>query len=188
MRRALLCSLAFLLIALCWPGSDAGTRYARTRPEPTTAGRFEGTWVFYSVKQRFAFFVREEEGAYELKVRWLSQGAETFETDFTGRAAYTFRGFPAEVSFDVDQEASNENVIEGDYLRQLFLEEGDYRKEWGRFRLERAIEGRTLVWSFLKYEQEYRTLDKIEAGSKDDIFYLLRKVSHRVVDWEEIPW
>lgn len=188
MRRVFLPALALLLVSLCWPVSDAGTRFGRTRPEPTTEGMFAGTWVHRSVKLRFAFFIQEGEQGFEVKVRWQTEGAETFETDFTGRASYIFRGFPAEVSFTVDPESSNENVIEGDYLRQLFMEEGDYRKEWGRFRLERALEGRTLIWSFPSYEQEYRTLDKIESGSRDDVFYLLHKVSHRVVDWEEIPW
>jgi hypothetical protein len=188
MRRTLLPALVALLLSMATPLSDAGTRYARTRPAPTTKGSFAGTWVYQSVNLRFAFFIRAGEEGPELKVRWQSQGTEAFETDFAGAATYTFRGFPAEVSFDLDAEASNENLLVGDYLRHLTMEEGDYRKEWGRFRLERATDGRTLVWSFESYEQEYRTLEKIESGSSDDVFYLLHKVSHRVVDWEEIPW
>jgi hypothetical protein len=188
MRRASLLALVALLASLAAPLPDAGTRYSRVRPETTTEGDFFGTWIYQSVSLRFAFFIRPGETGLELRVRWESQGAESFETDYEGHAGYTFRGFPAEVFFTIDREASNLDVILGDYLRQLTLEEGDYRKESGRFRIERARDGRTIVWSFDQYEQEYKTVGKVETGSRDDVFYLMHKISRRVVDWEEIPW
>jgi hypothetical protein len=161
---------------------------SRTKHPVTTEGTFHGTWYHTSAQMKLAIFIRESESGPEVKLDWRTPGSFRFATDWNGDARYSLRGFPGHVAFRVDKESSDANLIQGAYERVLELDDDDYRKEGGPFRLERTVDGKSLRWSFHPYRLERKTAGKVESGEHEDVFFNLNKATDRVVEFDDIPW
>jgi len=189
MLRKRILALAAAALVTAPPPSSGKPIMARHRPEVTEAGSFEGTWYHVSAALRLGLWIRKaEEGGYQVRIDWRARDGLQFTTDWEGAGRYSMRGFPGHVTLEVDPAATTGNLIAGTYERVLELEDGDYHREGGPFRIQRTRDGNGLMWSFDPYTQEKKVAGEVESASSDDIFFELAKASFRLVEFDDIPW
>lgn len=182
---------AFLATALfaCIPIAEAQDRdFGRTTHnigERTTAGNWDGTWIYRNRDQKIAIWIRTVDGLPQAKLRMIMNStAETFETGWDGMVSYIFK--KANSSFAMPLEPSDENQIRGSW--NWMVDKGSSsREEVGTFELYRVDAGRNLVMEFDSFEKIYRRGD--EERSRPSLRILtFDKVSRRMAQWDELPF
>jgi hypothetical protein len=157
------------------------------RGDPTTAGTWNGSWVYVSRDQHWALWLREgAKGKVEAKLQYQAQGSpETFETDWTGTAEYYLAGSP--VKFEFKLRKATADRLEGSWS-WVASSPGSARIETADVTLYRAGYGRSLV---LDFGENYQRI--VRRGGKESKVTLptawgFTKVSQRHVLWDEMPW
>jgi hypothetical protein len=165
-----------------------GTGNDRTlieKAEPTTAGTFEGTWLYVNRDARFALWSRMKNGTPQVKVQYQSLASpEAFETDWDGKALYYLAGNP--VTFELKLGPSTANKIVGKWFWELKVGNA-HRLESADVVVYRTYYGRTLLMDFQNFEKAvtHAGQDKVV---KLPIVWNWIKVSKRELIWDELPF
>src|SRR5262245_14596176 len=193
MRLAGSLAAAAVLIATLAPAEEVKTdlpgmgneRIIVQKGEPTTAGTFEGTWLYINRAARFALWSRMKNGVPQVKVQYQSLASpEAFETDWDGRAQYYLGGNP--VTFELKLGKSDANKIVGHWSWELKV--GDaHRLETADVVLQRTYYGRSLVMDFQNFEKTV-TRDGKDKVSKLPVVWSWVKISKRELIWDELPF
>jgi hypothetical protein len=168
------------------PLTTSRGRTAIAVPTRTDNGEWNGTWIYVNRDYNFALWLSEDKGKPIAKIRFMGNGnlVEAFETDWQGHADYSVQGYPAR--FDLRLEQTGPDFMVGAWDWDLDFQ-GSARRETGRVEMFRAGDGRQLVMHFNDFERV------IESTSGDRTFRLpqswtFRKLSRRLVLWEELPF
>jgi len=160
-------------------------RQAVKKPEPTSAGAFDGTWMYVNRDMRFVMWARTKNGVPQLKLQFQSlANPEAFETDWDGKAVYYLAGTP--VNFELKLGSANADQILGAWSWTLRLE-GTGRVETADVVVYRTENGRTLLMDFQNYKKV------ITKNGKDHvvqmpIVWTWVKISKRELLWDELPF
>ncbi len=157
-------------------------------PEDTGAGVWDGTYAFVCRDFRIALWIRMRDDKPEMKLRYHSlQAAESFETDWDGRATYYLAGAPA--TFEIAYKSRNARRIEGSW-HWVAQATGSERIDDTVFSVFRSGWGRSAVFKFDKMERQVRRGNGVKIyPTAPPPIWTFRKVSKRVdVLWEEIPF
>ncbi len=157
----------------------------RRIPPPTERGKFSGTWFYVDRDKRFVFFIKEIEGKNKIKIKWVKDSGEMFETDWNGKCQYKFAGYDAHVTMEISN-PEDKNLLKGKWSWQ-YLTDSMERAEQASFHIYRAEDGRKLVWILPDFEQTIKRGEKSKVYSYKDM-HILRKVSDRIVNWGDIPF
>jgi len=155
------------------------------KPEPTSAGSFDGTWMYVNRDMRFAMWARTKDGVPQVRLQFQSlANPEAFETDWDGKAVYYLAGTP--VNFELKLGASNADQILGAWSWSLRLE-GTGRLETADVVVHRTVHGRTLLMDFQNYQKV------ITKNGKDQVIrmpvaWTWTKISKRELLWDELPF
>ncbi len=154
-------------------------------PEPTSKGNWDGTWMYISRDVHMALWMAEDQGKPIVKFRFEGslRGSETFETDWTGKARYFVQDYPGTFEFTLKE--TGPDLIEAGWDWELDMR-GSSRTEKGDIEMYRAGDGRRLVMYFKDFERI------IHSGGKRKVQHFpqawtFRKMSRRLVLWEELP-
>jgi len=154
--------------------------------EPTSRGDWFGTWIHKSRDFNFALWIRPgPDGLPQLKFQYLGLGkAEGFATGWDEPVRYGLRR--GEGQFGVALTARSADRLEGRWEWTVDLGSSG-REEHGVFSMYRVFDGRTL---YIDYSQMEKVLRREGKESRMQLPHKLafRKVSRRVVDWEEISF
>jgi len=155
-------------------------------PQPSSAGRWDGTWMYISRDVRMALWMKEDEGKPVAKFRFEGtlMGTEAFETDWTGSARYFVQDHQATFDFTITEAGPDAITAGWDWILDM---RGSSRTEKSEIDLYRSGDGRRLVMHFKDFERI------IESGGKKRILdapqaWTFRKMSRRLVLWEELPF
>jgi hypothetical protein len=161
-------------------------RMGLSLPEPTANGVWEGTWLYVSRDVILAMWLTEEQGKLIAKFRFEGtlRATEAFETDWTGKASYFVQDHPGTFEFTLKE--TGPDVIEADWDWVLDMR-GSLRSEKSDIEMFRAGDGRRLVMFFKVFERV------IESGGSRKVHdapqaWTFRKMSRRLVLWEELPF
>ena len=160
-------------------------RQVLKKADPTTAGSFDGTWMYVNRDMRMALWVRTKDGVPQVRLQFQSlANPEAFETDWDGKAVYYLAGTP--VNFELKLGAANADQILGAWSWTLKLE-GTGRAETADVVLYRTEYGRTLQMDFQNYQKV------ITKGGKDQtirmpVVWIWTKLSKRELLWDELPF
>jgi hypothetical protein len=147
------------------------------------AGVWDGTWFYSSRDARIMVWMRTQDGKPELKLQYQSlASAESFETDWTGKASYYLAGEPA--SFDCHLTEGDANTIRGTWDWRVEFDDSG-RSEVGTFTIYRAGDGRQLLMRFDTLERKVRRRDEIQKHSLATAWTFM-KASKRIVLWDEV--
>ncbi|MCP3982271.1 MAG: hypothetical protein GY716_23455 [bacterium] len=183
--RFLVVSLLLLASLLVASTVDAQLQHPGnyTLAERDDSGTWNGTWVYVNRDGRWVFWIREKGKRPEIKLRYLGRSnLEGFETDWNTAADYTFRAAP--VTFALSDIKADANTIEGSWDWNLVVGISS-RKEHADISMYRTFRGRMAVVHFRNYEKVVNNRGKIETHTPEHA-WTLRKVSNRIVSWEEI--
>ncbi len=111
------------------------------------------------------------------------RATESFETDWSGKAQYFVQDYPGRFAFTINDVGPD--MIEADWDWRLDMR-GSSRTEEGLVEMYRAGDGRRLVMFFKEFK---RTID---SGGAEKVHefpqgWTFRKMSKRLVLWEELP-
>jgi len=149
----------------------------------TDNGTWDGTWVYLSRDFRVVIWMRTVDGAPQLKLRYMSlAAAEGFATDWSGTAEYRVRHSEARFAMTVAE--ADANLVAGTWDWVLDLG-GSSREEEAGFTMYRAGDGRALVVNFVDFVKRIRRGDEVRQYTTPQA-WTFRKVSSRLVRWEEI--
>lgn len=167
-----------------------GTRGNRVQgkwiiPTPTEQGIFTGTWFYIDRNMRFVFFIKEEDGIHKIKIRWEMGNDESFETDWDGKCLYKFRGYDGIVNLEISN-PNDRNNLKGKWKWQ-YLTDTVERVEQSEIEIYRSENGRKLVWLLPDFERIIKKGDNSRRYAYENM-HILRKVSDRIIDWEDIPF
>lgn len=183
----LLASAAIILGAGLSAGASENERPVHGQPGQavrTDEGCWEGTWLYLSRDLKMILWIREdEEGVPEVKLRLrTSTTKELIETDWNGKAEYHHQGMPG--TFEIRKTRGDRNTIDGEWI---WLVEGeDYRRgQEGTFQIYRGTDGRQAVVSFDRFVRFIESGDDKKRHESSNAWGF-RKVSRRLVRWEEI--
>jgi hypothetical protein len=188
-RRLALAVLAAALMLATPAASDSGY-YGKSdvyRGDPTTAGTWNGSWIYVSRDQHWALWLREgDKGKVEAKLQYQAQGSpETFETDWSGTAEYYLAGTP--VKFELKITKATADRIEATWNWAASFPTSE-RIETGDVSIYRVGYGRALVLDFgPNYVRIIRRGPK-ETKTELPVAWGFTKVSRRHVSWDEMPW
>jgi len=159
-------------------------RAARSSPEPTDAGVWDGTWYYVNRDIRVAIWLKTEKGKPKIKLRYAGSATlEGFITDWDGTAEYEFREKPGTFSLNIKKRDKDRIVGRWEWKLQLGknarIEEGDYT-------LFRTGDGRFMVLEFDEYVRTLRT-SKGDRVYRTHPAWTFRKASKRLVLWDELP-
>ena len=155
------------------------------KPEPTTAGSFDGTWMYINRDMRFVMWARTKDGVPQVRLQFQSlANPEAFETDWDGKAVYYLAGTP--VHFDLKLGTANADEILGAWSWTLRLE-GTGRAETADVVIHRTGYGRTLLMDFQNY-QKVITKNGKDQIVKMPVAWTWTKVSKRELLWDELPF
>lgn len=157
----------------------------RTIPAKTEEGIFTGTWYYIDRDMQFAFFIKEEEGQNKIKIRWKMRSGEEFETGWDGRCQYMFRGYEGKANLKISN-PHDKNELKGDW-EWIYTTDTMTRTERAAFTIYRAEDGRKLVWMLPDFERIIQGEKKSKIYAYEDM-HIFRKVSDRIVDWDDIPF
>jgi len=166
------------------PGMGADRQLLK-KADPTTAGSFDGTWMYVNRDMRWALWARTKDGVPQVRLQFQSlANPEAFETDWDGKAVYYLAGTP--VSFELKLGAANADQILGTWSWTLKLE-GTGRVETADIVIHRTGYGRTLLLDFQNYQKI------ITKGGKDQVVrmpvaWTWTKLSKRELLWDELPF
>jgi hypothetical protein len=191
MSRALLAA-AVVLTATVFAGQEptdlpsaSADRTLIDKAEPTTAGTFEGTWLYVNRDSRFALWSRVKNGTPQVKVQYQSLASpEAFETDWDGKALYFLGGNP--VTFELKLGPSTSDRIVGRWFWELKVGEAR-RLETADIVVHRTHYGRTLLMDFQNYEKTI-TKGGQDKVSKLPMVWSWIKISKRELIWDELPF
>ena len=153
-------------------------------PEMTTDGEWNGSWARSSPNERIALFVRGDAAAPEIRVRYRDlRRPDAFETDWSGRASYHVEGDEAEFSLQITER-------DKDRIRCVWKRSvpwaGGVETESATVTIFRTDDGRKLAVTFEDLHR-LRSQEGVEPRSIAQArLWTFRKVSRRVVRWEEI--
>jgi len=163
----------------------ANERLLVKKPDPTTAGSFDGTWMYINRDGRYALWLRTKDGVPQAKVQYQSLASpESFETDWDGKAVYYLGGSP--VTFELKLGACDPNQLLGTWTWLLQIDQSA-RKETADLVVNRTAYGRSLLMDFQNYTKT------ITREGKDQVFkppvaWTWTKVSKRELLWDELPF
>jgi hypothetical protein len=163
-------------------GSD---RQLVQKDEPTSAGSFDGTWIYVNRDMHFALWIRTRNGVPQVKVKYQSLASpEAFESDWEGKSLYYLAGNP--VDFELKLGESTSDRIVGKWTWVLTVG-NSLRRETADIEMYRTVYGRTLLMDFGNYEKT------ITSDGKSKIFqapvvWNWAKISNRELLWEELPY
>ena len=153
--------------------------------DPTSAGSFDGTWMYVNRDMQFGMWIRTRNGVPQVKLQFQSLASpEAFETDWNGKAVYYLAG--SQVTFELKPGTSNADRIAGAW--SWVLKAGQTgRSETANIVMYRTWDGRTLLMDFQDY---VRTLTR---GGHDKVFKTPNvwnwiKISKRELLWDEFPF
>jgi len=151
----------------------------------TTAGSFDGSWMYVNRDTQFGMWIRTKNGAPQVKLQYQSlAGTETFETDWDGKAVYYLAGSP--VTFELKLGASTADRIVGTW--SWVLKAGRTgRSETANIVTYRTWDGRTLLMDFQNMERKL-TQGSIDRINKAPQVWNWIKISKRELLWDEFPF
>jgi len=168
------------------PLTTSRGRTAIAVPTRTDNGDFGGTWIYVNRDYMFALWLSEHDGKPIARIRFQGNGnlIEAFETDWEGLSNYSVQGYPARFNFRLNE--ADPDLLKASWDWDLDFR-GSARREKGEVEVYRSGDGRQLVMNFLEFERV------IESTSGDRRFALpqvwtFRKLSKRLVLWEELPF
>jgi hypothetical protein len=153
--------------------------------EPSTAGSFDGTWMYVNRDSRFALWIRTKDGVPQVKIQYQSLASpEAFESDWDGKSNYFMAGNP--VTFELKVGEGSVDRIVGKWSWVLTVD-NDMRREVSDLVIYRSAYGRNLVMDFQNYERT------ITGGGKNKIMQAPQvwnwiKISNRELLWDELPF
>jgi len=181
---AALCALA-LGPCLAQVGAGDPRRTSIYVPDPTNEGSWDGTWMYQSVAMKMALWMRTRKGVTEFKLRYESlQRGNAFETDWNGDASYYASEYPA--TFQMHRTQGDANRIEGTWFWES-QSGSTLRVEKGKFRLFRALDGRTMVFRFEDFELSTSRRGQPYRSAIPPVWTFV-KVSKRLALWDELPF
>lgn len=154
-------------------------------PDATSRGAWPGTWMYKSRDFYIALWLRPVGDGLEAKLQFMGVTTpESFETDWRGKTEYYVAGERA--SFSLDLGDVTPDRFRGKWVWEVeFTDSG--RSEVGTFEAFRSDDGLHLniVWDELartlrRHDQE-RTLVAAPV-------WTFRKVSTRLILWDEVPF
>ena len=155
------------------------------KDDPTSAGSFDGTWMYVNRDTHFALWVRTKNGVPQVRLQFQSLASpEAFESDWDGKALYYMAGNP--VTFELKLGESNLDRIVGKWSWVLTVG-NSMRRETADIVIYRTVYGRTLMMDFENYEKT------ITSGGKNKIMkapvvWNWVKISNREILWDELPF
>jgi len=179
-------------MALAVAPAEAGSAnhdWGRTKleiPGSTNEGNWDGTWVYTSRDYRAALWMRSNEGGLpEYRIHVMRTGPqEQFVTDWQGQATYDVKGAPGKFSLTLDY--GDADQLAGRVFWNLeFADSG--RTDEGNVAIYRTGDGRYLVLHFRDCERKIRRGAETRSMPFDQI-WSFRKVSKRLVTWDELPF
>ncbi|RMF70698.1 MAG: hypothetical protein D6738_15465 [Acidobacteria bacterium] len=189
-RTALLLAGVLLAPATAVPAS------AQEPPQPTDTGTFLGTWARVEPGQRQALQVRRtDDGRWEVRLYWWTSEDFLVDTGWTGAVDYRWRGHAGRIALEVDQQASDGSRIRARWSREQDGERASHLSEQGPVEIYRAGQrGEKLAFVVdpLRLSVEVGEpiapyeLDARERTTRR--VWIMRKVSRRLIGWDEIPW
>ncbi len=155
------------------------------KDDPTTAGTFDGTWMYVNRDTQFVLWIRTTNGVPKVKLQHQSLASpEAFESDWDGKALYYMAGNP--VTFELKLGESTVEKIVGTWSWVLTV--GDsMRRETADIVIYRTVYGRTLLMDFLGYEKTITSNGKNKI-MQAPVAWNWTKISHRELRWEELPF
>src|SRR4029077_7136408 len=118
--RPFLAVAAIAAVAVAVPAGEKATDFRGIGNEkivvqvadPTSAGTFDGTWMYVNRDVQFGMWIRTKNGVPQIKIQHQSlAGPEAFETDWEGKASYYLGGNP--VTFELKPAQSSADRITG---------------------------------------------------------------------------
>jgi hypothetical protein len=155
------------------------------KDEETTAGSFDGTWMYVNRDMRFGMWIRTKSGVPQVKIQYQSlANPEAFESDWDGKALYYMAGSP--VTFELKLGQCTVDRIVGAWTWDATTG-AVMRRETADMVLYRTEYGRTLVMDFQNYEKT------IHDGAKNRLMkapmvWNWVKISKRESLWDEFPF
>ena len=155
-------------------------------PAPSSNGTWTGTWMYISRDIRMALWMSEEQGEPAVKFRYESsmRSTEKFETDWAGQARYFVQDHPGVFEFTIGE--TGPDLIQAVWDWELDMR-GSSRTEKGDVEMYRAGDGRRLVMFFKNFERIIRSGGKQKVHDFPQA-WTFRKMSRRLVLWEELPF
>jgi hypothetical protein len=155
------------------------------KPDPTTSGSFDGTWMYVNRDTRYAMWIRTKDGAQQVKIQFQSLASpEAFETDWDGKAVYYLAGTP--VTYELKLGKSSVDQLTGTWTWNLSID-GTRRQETADLVVHRTGNGRSLLMDFQNYQKivSQRGQDKT---FRYPVAWTWTKVSKRELLWDELPF
>ncbi len=156
--------------------------------DATSEGDWPGSWLYTSRDQRFALFLRHEDGRRpEIRVQFENPSRrESFASDWNGVAEYFIGGLPAR--FELKVVEGDRDRIVGSWSWDLPVS-GRRERESGEVTLYRTGDGRRMRLHGaeirrIRYESDDRETD---LGSFPLTMTFVKR-SKRIVRWEELPF
>jgi hypothetical protein len=192
--RALTLSVAASALALAAMAGEIKTdmqggvgteRQLLQKDDETTAGSFDGTWMYVNRDAQFALWVRTKDGTPQMKLQYQSLGnPEAFETDWEGKSLYYMAGSP--VTFELKLGQSTSDRIVGKWLWDLNIG-SSARRESADVIIYRTGFGRTLLMDFQNYEKMLTSAGRNKI-MRAPVVWNWTKISNRELLWEELPF
>jgi len=191
--RILVAAAAAAAFALAVPAGEEKTdlkgmgneRIVISMADPTSAGSFDGTWMYVNRDMQFGMWIRTKNGVPQVKLQYQSlSSTEAFETDWDGKAAYYLAGAP--VTFELKLGACTPDRIVGSW--SWVLKAGMTRRsETADIVMYRTWEGRTLLMDYQNFERTITRGDKQRVFKTPTVWNWI-KVSKRELLWDEFPF
>jgi len=191
--RILLAAVGAVAFALAAPAAEERTNLPGIGPEkvllnkadPTTAGTFDGTWMYINRDARYVLWARTKDGAPQVKLQYQSLASpEAFETDWAGRADYYLAG--SKVRFGFELGACTADRIVGKWSWVLEIDRSA-RRETADIVMHRTGYGRNALMDFQNYEKTI-TRDGKDQTFKLPVAWVWTKISKRELLWDEMPF
>jgi hypothetical protein len=155
------------------------------KAEPTTAGTFDGTWMYVNRDARWALWIRTKDGVPQVKMQFQSLASpEAFETDWNGKSLYYLAGNP--VNFELKLGKCNARQLQGSWAWALEIDK-QVRREKADVVVYRTVYGRTLLMDFQNYEQIV-TRNGRDTTMRVPFSWTFSKISQRELLWDELPF
>ena len=154
--------------------------------ERSDRGTWHGTWYYANRDIRLVVWLRSDGETTRARAQAITTTVppETFETDWDGAASYSLeRG---EGSFRLELTSGDLNTLNGNWTWNLDLGDSE-RNDSGAFTMYRGGDGRMMILNFSDFERVYRRGSKYETYPSEHTM-TFRKVSKRLVQWDEIPF
>lgn len=167
------------------PGGVGTERQLLQKDAETTAGSFDGTWMYVNRDVHFALWVRTKNGAEQVKIQYQSlSNPEAFETDWDSKALYYMAGSP--VMFELKLGQNTPDRLTGKWLWDLTIGSST-RRESADVTVYRTGYGRTLLMDFQNYERTITERGKNRIMKAPMVWNWI-KISNRELLWEELPF